>query len=265
MCHAEWVPKYSVHKILSLAFLVCLYAPYSGIAAPLLTASVPEGSQLSLKEFFALSYNNEHEQPDWVAWQISPQSYGPWRRDNDFRRDPDIVDGSSYETQFRNSGFDRGHLAPASEFSFGQSAMSQTFLMSNISPQNPDFNRHGLWRKLELFIKERIELDQEYFIIAGPILSSALPKLPDSVGGDSRVSIAEKFFKAIICLRCRRPRGIAFVFPNSGSAKDIFSDDFVFSIDELERKLGIDLFYQLDDKLENSIERQIDLSMWRLQ
>lgn len=46
---------------------------------------------------------------------------------------------------FRCSGYDRGHLAPAANH-------SETFFLSNISPQNPNFNR-GYWKKLEKHVR----------------------------------------------------------------------------------------------------------------
>ena len=67
-----------------------------------------------------------------------------------FRTDPLVTTGSAVLADYENSNYDRGHLVPAADMVFSEKAMSASFLLSNISPQEPSFNR-GIWKKIGSF------------------------------------------------------------------------------------------------------------------
>lgn len=73
---------------------------------------------------------------------------GTLDRTDNFRADRSISTESAALSDYRGSGYDRGHLAPAADMKWAPAAMSESFLMSNMSPQDPGFNR-GIWKKLE--------------------------------------------------------------------------------------------------------------------
>ena len=76
-----------------------------------------------------------------------------FKRKNDFRIDPVVKTVSATPADYRNSGYDRGHLCPAGDMAFSEIAMSESFYMSNISPQVPSFNR-GIWKTLEQKVRD---------------------------------------------------------------------------------------------------------------
>ena len=103
---------------------------------------------------YTLQYNEEHEQASWVAYRLTShhlQNPSTKRKDN-FRSDPKVKTGSATLSDYKGSGYDRGHLAPAADFKWSSTAMSESFYMSNMSPQVPGFNR-GIWKKLESKIR----------------------------------------------------------------------------------------------------------------
>jgi len=115
------------------------------------------------------------------------------RRDK-FIPDPMLVDsGMPFATDrdYKNTGFDRGHLAPAADFSFSQTANDETFVFSNIAPQTKLLNR-GAWLNLEKQVRKWACGEGEVTVITGPVISESDQHLP------SGLLIPQSFFKIII-------------------------------------------------------------------
>ena len=94
---------------------------------------------------YSLCYRETYEQAEWSAYCLtSNQLVKNADRTNDFRPDNRISTQSASLADYKGSGYDRGHLTPAADMSFSEQAMSETFYMSNMSPQEPQFNR-GIW------------------------------------------------------------------------------------------------------------------------
>ena len=106
------------------------------------------GEQIVNHLGYSLSYNEKNEQASWVAYELTAdQVRGTVKRKDSFRSDPLIKTGSASLSDYKGSGYDRGHLAPAADMKWSTTAMSESFFMSNMSPQLPGFNR-GIWKKL---------------------------------------------------------------------------------------------------------------------
>ncbi len=221
---------------------------------------------------FSLSYNEKHEQANWVAHIITPDIKGTgYSRTNDFREDKDVKTGSSTEKdyflkylqadstyEYDGFGYDRGHLAPSADFRWCKEAMSESYYYSNMSPQLPDFNR-GIWAKLESFIREYVaESNEKVYVVTGGILKDNLKKIERGI---NKVSIPEEFFKVILDIEGNEKSGIAFIMPNEGSDYPVIS--FAVSIDEVEKKTGINFFASLPDSLENRLESKFDIKHWQ--
>ena len=112
----------------------------------------PEGEIIRHK-YYTLSYNEDHEQANWVHYRLNPTFLnGTTPRINSFKVDPNVSTKSAELSDYKGSGYDRGHLAPAGDMKYSKESMIESFFMSNMSPQNPSFNR-GIWRKLEEAIR----------------------------------------------------------------------------------------------------------------
>jgi len=132
--------------------------------------------------------------------------------------------------------------------------MSESFFMSNMSPQHPSFNR-GIWKKLEGSVRNWADDNGEIYIVTGPILTGNYSTI-----GFNRVSIPNYYYKVILDYKKPELKGIGFILPNQKSNSSLQS--FAVTIDEVERKTGIDFYHSLSDEIENQIESTIDVNKW---
>lgn len=203
---------------------------------------------------FTLSYAEEHEQAFWVAYQLTREDVlGSAKRKDNFRSDPKVPTISAHPNDYLRSGYDRGHLAPAADFSWSEEALDETFYMSNMSPQEPAFNR-GIWSTLEAIVRNFAYEKGLIYVVTGPVLTDG----PYEKIGDNEVTVPKLFYKVILALNPENPSAIGFVLPNAGSKEDITS--FVLTVDEVEELTGLDFFVALEDELEEQLESRVDLS-----
>ncbi len=206
-----------------------------------------EDHQIIEHSFYTLSYNNEHEQADWVAYTIYPfpDSTSVKRKDA-FRVDPLVEGGSATLNDYKRSGYDRGHLAPAKAMSFSKESMSESFFMSNMSPQAGSFNRQ-IWRFLEAQVYKWSKESDSLYVVTGPVLDNPLGTI-----GENKVSIPRSYYKTIVRFKDGKTTGIGFLLKNEKSKEKFFK--FATSIDSIEQVTGIDFYHQLDDEIEKKLE-----------
>ena len=208
---------------------------------------------------YDLGYNEQFEQAAWVAYILTRQEAesGTADRTEDFRPDTSIPNGSAVLEDYRGSGFDRGHLAPAGDMKWDIRAMSETFLLSNMSPQDPSFNR-GIWRRLEEQVRLWAIKKESIYVITGPVLNPI-----DSFIGSNQVGIPEYYFKVLADLSPPDHSLIAFLLPGTRSTADLLS--FAVSVDSLERFTGYDFFAGApDQETLEWLEARIYAEHWKL-
>jgi len=221
-----------------------------------LPASIP-GEEIVHHDAMSLSYNETHEQANWVVHTVTKDIlYGTVSRTNDFRLDPKVSTVTADSADYWDSGFDRGHLAPSADFRWSRNALSQSYFYSNMSPQRPELNRES-WARLENLVREFAIDADEVMVVTGPVLHDGLPKIPQ---GSHRVSIPEFFYKVVIDSKGKEKRGIAFILPNKKTSTRII--DYAVTIDSVEVLTGIDFFPELDDETESLIESEKTISQW---
>ncbi|WP_026712783.1 DNA/RNA non-specific endonuclease [Flavobacterium daejeonense] len=212
-------------------------------------------AQIVKHDYFTLSYNENAEQAEWVAYELKKD----YVKNSDFKRpffieDPKVSSQSADWRSYKNSGYDKGHLCPAADMEFNLSAYKDTFFTSNISPQNHDFNS-GIWNRLEQKIRFWAVKYDGLIVVTGGVLKGNLKTI-----GSENVKVPEYFYKIALNYTKGNYKVIAFLVPNKKSSKSIF--DYVVSVDEIESKTGIDFFPKLEDKLENSLEKNVNLNSW---
>ena len=207
---------------------------------------------------YSLSYNEEHEQASWVFYELTDNEVlGLVKRKDQFRKNPDVRTGSASLSDYKGSGYDRGHLAPAADMRWSSTAMSESFFMSNMSPQVPSFNR-GIWKKLESKVRDWARDNKRIYIVTAGILDEGL----NTIGSNS-ISIPNYYYKVILDYTEPELKAIGFILPNKKSKAPLQS--FAISVDSVEIRTGIDFFYNLPDDKENKLESNVDVKKWSWQ
>lgn len=212
-------------------------------------------NQIVNHDYFSLSYNEKFEQAEWVAYELKKK----YILNKHFQRpffieDPKVTTRSADWKNYKNSGYDKGHLCPAGDMSFDENAYNDTFYTSNISPQKHKFN-DGVWNRLEQKVRYWAVKYDGLYVITGGVLESSLQTI-----GKEKVSVPTYFYKVLLSKSDGKIKLIAFLIPNEASEKPLY--DFVVSVDQIEKMTGIDFFPKLDDKIEEKLESSNDYKAW---
>lgn len=75
----------------------------------------------------------------------------------------------SQNTDYKGSGFDRGHLAAAGNHKSTQKCIEQTFYLTNMAPQvGQGFNRDS-WNRLEKYVRKLTKMYANVYCCTGPL------------------------------------------------------------------------------------------------
>ncbi|PRX56346.1 DNA/RNA non-specific endonuclease [Flagellimonas meridianipacifica] len=207
-------------------------------------------------EYYTFSYSEPHEQAEWVAYSLKREHLtNDDRRRPYFIEDPEVKSKSADWRNYRGSGYDRGHLVPAGDRRFSEQAYNETFYTSNISPQDRDFNA-GIWNRLEQQVRYWCKKYGDLVVITGGILERGLEEI-----GEEDVDVPRYFYKIIYRETADGVEIISFVMPNQES--DLPLQDFVVTLDEIERQTNIDFFYEQPKDWQNQLESRVELSNWK--
>ncbi|KJD37054.1 endonuclease [Tamlana sedimentorum] len=204
---------------------------------------------------YSLSYNEAHEQAEWVAYELKKEHLA----NTNFKRpyfeiDEAVKTTAAHWRNYKNSGYDRGHLCPAGDRKYSKAAHDETFLTSNISPQEHEFNA-GIWNTLEQKVRHWASKYNGVFVVAGGVLKGNMKTI-----GSENVSVPNTFFKVLIDNNTGNTKMIAFLLPHENSRKPLY--EFVVSVDDIEALTGIDFFPELDDDIENKLEASSSYKGW---
>src|SRR5690554_1002638 len=205
--------------------------------------------------YYTLSYSEEHEQSEWVAYELKKSDLSNNNFDRPyFNEDDKVTTGSADWGNYKNSGYDRGHLVPAGDRKMSYEAYEETFLTSNISPQDREFNS-GIWNRLEQKVRYWADKYDGVYVVTGGVLKGDMKTI-----GDENVSVPNEFYKIVVDVTDGNYKAISFIIPNRPSSQTFYK--YVVSIDEIEAKTGIDFFPNLPDSIETSLEQQVDVKAW---
>lgn len=224
------------------------------LAIPQFTKSVK--SQIIEHTGYTVSYNEQRRNANWVAYELTAhEANGNEPRDDKFVPDP-LVKGRQATTEdYKRSGWDRGHLAPAADMKWSKDAMEESFYMSNISPQNHNLNS-GVWKSIEELVRDNATRYGKLLVATGPVFT-------DKKGlgeiGKNKVVVPNGFYKVLLIFDDGY-KGIGFYCENKSGKKKL--ENYVLTIDEVEEITGIDFFHRLPDDIEAEVESRVTEDTW---
>ena len=214
---------------------------------------LPKGGGEKIRHtYYAIGYHAEHKQASWVYYELKERGGGKVFRKDNFRVDPKVKVGASTPEDYKRSGYDRGHLCPAADMSFDVRAMSETFYMSNMSPQDPAFNR-GAWKRLEEQIRKRARKELLY-VVTGPVFKNNKGHI-----GKNRVTVPGYYYKLFYAPA--KLQMVAYVLPNQATSKPLIQ--YAVPVDKVEELTGLDFFSQLPDEVEQVLEADTNVHLAR--
>lgn len=214
-----------------------------------------EGDQILLRSSYAVCYDAANKIPRWVEWILTAEhTTGNQPRLNNFLPDEDVAEPRAELADYKGSGFDRGHMCPAGDNKWGYEPMRESFLLTNVCPQDQNLNS-GDWNELESQCREWAKQYGELYIACGPILRKAKGRTI----GKNRVRVPEAFFKVVLC-PSGTPKALGFIYENKPCNRPLSA--YVVTVDEVERQTGLDFFPFLDKAVEAQVEASARLEDW---
>lgn len=220
----------------------------------------PGANQVFCYDGYAVGYSYDLKIPVWAAYRISHESANTVNvdRTDDFRVNPGVpAEFQSKKSDYRGSGFDRGHMAPSGSIDYSRAANSETFFLSNMVPQRPGFNRdgfghEGVWGYLENEVRDWARERGSVYVVSGAIATGR-----NTIGNG--VAVPEAFYKIVIDLD--EAESIAFLMPHKDDLRNQV-ERFIVSIDRIEEVSGLDLFQLIVDEQEEKLESFVARQMW---
>ncbi|WP_138434873.1 DNA/RNA non-specific endonuclease [Winogradskyella algicola] len=264
--------KKRLYSIIAITIVVAIYVFEHYLNSEEKSAVIEEGKQpkTETNEYFlptsttgqivhhqnySLSYNEPYEQAEWVAYELKSSHLSSTNHKRPyFEIDNAVKSGAAHWRNYKQSGYDRGHLCPAGDRRFSKTAHDETFLTSNISPQEHQFNA-GVWNRLEQKVRYWAKKYDGVFVVTGGILKDGLKTI-----GEERVAVPNQFYKIVLDNTNGNPKVLAFLLNHKDSDLPLYK--FVVSVDEVEKLTGIDFFPELDDTIENKIEASSSYKKW---
>lgn len=227
-------------------------------------AGAPATNDLIIRDLYALSNNDSTKFADWVAYRIDSLSMSGSGRPRNWRRDPwldkeETLEESDYRGANARYSFEKGHQAPLGALD-GEDIYFETNFLSNITPQKEALNQ-GAWKQLEYREREIIsdhKLSDHVIVYTGTLYERKMPELPNT---DEVVIIPSGYWKIIIVpLSSRKFETAAFIF-DQNTPREVLPIDSLVTIDEIERRSGLDFFWELEEQEETKLERS-DNKTW---
>ena len=206
--------------------------------------------QILQRTGYTLSYDSKNKTPQWVAWELTKEeTRGKEERSTEFFPDPDVIGSQVVTYDYSHSGYDRGHMAPAGDMKWDKQAMQESFYMSNICPQDHNLNTED-WNDLEMKTREWARRYGKVYIVCGPIYNG---KRNEYIG-EHRVKVPDAFFKVILINNDNKQYALGFLFENEAGERPL--EEYLTSVDYIEKLTGMDFFSLLPDEIEERLENE---------
>lgn len=229
-----------------------------------LSIGKPQAVHERVREGYVVGHDGRLKIPVWIQYELGRGDLtGTAVRRDDFRADASIQYRYRAEIEdYENSGYDRGHMAPAGDMRRSEKVMSESFLLSNMAPQvGVGFNRN-IWRSLETAVRGWVQERGRLTIITGPIFAIGDNRVSYEVIGENNVAVPTHFFKIVVDNNDPdNVQALAFMMPN----EDLLGQDYrnyLTTINRIERATGIDFLSALPAAVQDAVESTEAQTVW---
>lgn len=214
-------------------------------------------SEIILKrKGYVASYNKDTKIPNWVAWHlIAEHMDGKVKRFNGYIEDKEVPKPRATNEDYRGSGWSHGHMCPAGDNKWDETAMKESNLLTNICPQDRSLNS-GLWNKIEQDCRKWAKKYGDLYIVCGPVTLNS----EHETIGDNKVVVPEAYFKVILCLQ-GKAKALGYIIRNNDGMKK--HDQYINTVDEVEHITGYNFFPTLPDSIEKVVEASANIDDWK--
>ena len=209
------------------------------------------------KKYFVVCCDPANKIPAWVAYALTKEDSlaKTTKRQGSFRADPALPRGKRAEnSDYSGSGYDKGHMAPANDFTQSVAAMKATFVLTNAVPQKHGVNG-GQWAKLEASVHALASSCGTIWAVSGPL---SVGDKPVKTIGPDKVAVPTHTYKAVLCVH---PNGdkemFGFVLPNVNKPTGTIAS-YTFSVEYVEKLTGLDFFSSLPATEQSRLERTVE-------
>ena len=234
-----------------------VWSTLSDVGYPIISDTI--ASRVLERYCYTVSHNKKTRQPNWVMWQLTGEHVmnrkeGVW---NEYREDEELPgDERATLADYASSGYDRGHMCPGGDCNWDDEERDETYVLSNMCPQNPQLNR-GDWKEIEMACRKWAQEYGSIYIVCGPMFfkSQEHEKI-----GPNQVPVPEAFFKVVLCIDGLTPKGIGFICRNTDGNRK--KDFYVNTIRQVERITGYQFFPNLNDSIKHQVYDMDDINVW---
>ena len=248
-------------RLLSLLLLLSFFSTVTSQNVYLYNIEVPaikdnRSDRVITHKGYTVSYNYDWKIPNWVAYELTDiEVQGEVPRYDKFKPDPMVPQfATATINDYKYSGYDRGHMAPAADMKWDEQAMRESFYLSNICPQNPNLNG-GVWKDLEEQVRDLAMEKGRIFVVCGPIVTD-----DSNTIGDNKVVVPQAFFKVLLQEDNGETHTIGFIYENKSGRKPMST--YAMTVDEVEEITNIDFFPSLPNDIEKRTESEVNFMKW---
>lgn len=199
--------------------------------------------------FYEIGFNTKYHLPAWTYYSLTKEhlALANLERKGSFVKDPLLNSTQAKSNDYSTSGFDKGHMVPCEDMSFSEQAMHETFYYSNCAPQTTELNR-GEWKMLEELCRNWGKEYGEVIVVSGPVFEKNMKTM-----GEDKIPVPNLFYKIIVRHQEQTYKAISFILPNVTTPINGLQN-YVCTVDSVEKITGLDFFTDLPDNLEAQFE-----------
>lgn len=205
-----------------------------GLSEHLKLGTPERREQVLDRKGFVLLHDNQRKIPLWAAYHLTPADLKrsrPRLPSGAFAADDELPDwAQAHPSDYRRAGWDRGHLVPSADMRRSDAIQKQSFLLSNVAPQNTQLNRHS-WKMLEDHVRDWAEASTDLYVYVGTIPPTMIKTI-----GKNRVVVPAAFYKIVIRQMNDKWHAIGFVTDNEDDTGD--PSDWITKISDIEILTG---------------------------